>query len=174
MKLALLGREFEIEVVGSTDGSRTVRIDGVPVDAALARLSDGSALIRLGERSFRAYAGRLNEATLVAVGPAHFRITAIEGVRLRQARGLASAEVAAPMPGKVLRILVAEGDEVGEGQPLLILEAMKTETTLRAESAARVKRISVSAGQTVDHGDLLIELSPTSGPSAPEAEAPES
>jgi 3-methylcrotonyl-CoA carboxylase alpha subunit len=64
------------------------------------------------------------------------------------------------MPGKVLKVLVAEGQTVEQGDPLIVLEAMKMETTLYAESAAVVAKICVVAGQMVDHGARLVELSP--------------
>ena len=78
----------------------------------------------------------------------------------RRARGLAAAEITAPMPGKVLKVLVHDGDLVEAGQALVVIEAMKMETTLAAESAALVKHVRVEEGQTVDHGAVLIELSP--------------
>ena len=89
-------------------------------------------------------------------------------------RGLAAAEIIAPMPGKVLKVMVRDGDLVEAGQALVVIEAMKMETTLAAESAALVKQVRVEEGQTVDHGAVLIELSPppaSSGrESAPRAE----
>ncbi len=64
------------------------------------------------------------------------------------------------MPGKVLKILVEERQQVEAGSPLLVLEAMKMETTLYAEAPAVVAKIQVLAGAMVDHGATLIELSP--------------
>jgi biotin carboxyl carrier protein len=78
-------------------------------------------------------------------------------------------EVTAPMPGKVLKVLVHDGDLVEAGQPLVVIEAMKMETTLAAESAAMVKQVRVDEGQTVDHGAVLIELSPPPASSGREA-----
>lgn len=66
--------------------------------------------------------------------------------------------VAAPMPGLVVRINVAEGEEVPAGQKLVTLEAMKMETTVYAERAARVAEVLVSAGTQVEAGDLLIRF----------------
>jgi len=66
--------------------------------------------------------------------------------------------VRSPMPGLVLRLEVAEGDEVFVGQGLVIVEAMKRENELRAEAAARVGRIHVSEGQAVEKGEILMDL----------------
>ncbi|WP_457753603.1 sodium-extruding oxaloacetate decarboxylase subunit alpha [Thermococcus sp.] len=66
--------------------------------------------------------------------------------------------VSAPMPGKVLRILVNEGDEVKVGQGLLVLEAMKMENEIPAPKDGIIKKILVKEGDTVDTGQPLIEL----------------
>jgi biotin carboxyl carrier protein len=80
--------------------------------------------------------------------------------------------MAAPMPGKVLKILVSEGQAVAAGEPLIVLEAMKMETTLFAEGAAVIRKIRVETGQMVDHGAVLLELSPAAGSSASESPVP--
>ncbi|MGB6564467.1 MAG: acetyl-CoA carboxylase biotin carboxyl carrier protein subunit, partial [Candidatus Binataceae bacterium] len=90
-----------------------------------------------------------------------------------RAGGLAAPEVDAPMPGKVLKVLVAEGQPVEHGDPLIVLEAMKMETTLYAESPAIVAKICVVAGQMVDHGARLIELSPVATPARPPESPPQ-
>ncbi|AIF69173.1 pyruvate carboxylase [Palaeococcus pacificus DY20341] len=67
--------------------------------------------------------------------------------------------VTAPMPGKILRILVREGEQVRTGQGLLILEAMKMENEIPSPVDGVVKAIHVKEGDTIDTGQLLIELS---------------
>ena len=67
-------------------------------------------------------------------------------------------EIKAPMPGLVLEIAVTAGQEVKEGDKILILEAMKMENSIVAHSNARVKKINVKAGQPVDKGQVLVEL----------------
>ncbi|MDF1663698.1 MAG: biotin/lipoyl-binding protein [Planctomycetota bacterium] len=66
--------------------------------------------------------------------------------------------VKSPMPGIVLSIAVTEGQELSEGDPLLILEAMKTENEITAGLDARVKKIHVSPGDTIQNASLLVEL----------------
>jgi pyruvate carboxylase len=65
-------------------------------------------------------------------------------------------QVGASMPGLVVRVLVAVGDDVTPGQKLFTLEAMKMETTLYAERAGRVAEVLVHAGAQVEAGDLLL------------------
>lgn len=67
-------------------------------------------------------------------------------------------EIKAPMPGLVLEINVAAGDEVAEGQKLLILEAMKMENSILIPIKSKIKKVVVSAGQAVDKGQVLVEL----------------
>jgi len=164
-------RECEVEIV-ARDGSRIVaRIDGREVSAELE--SDGGT-IALDDRRFHIASARRKDTILVAVGPRSFEFVRVEEGR-RRTHGLAAAEITAPMPGKVLRVLVKEGDVVTAGQPLVVIEAMKMETALAAESDAIVKRVSVAPGQMVDHGAVLIELSPpAASPSAPESDPPAS
>jgi biotin carboxyl carrier protein len=64
----------------------------------------------------------------------------------------------APMPGDVTQVLVKAGDEVGVGQELLVLEAMKMKNVLRAPRAGRVAAVEVAAGQSVTHGDVLVRF----------------
>ena len=69
--------------------------------------------------------------------------------------GDAAVSLRAPMPGTVTDLRVAIGDEVAEGQELLVIEAMKMQHVVRADRAGRVESLSVSAGQTVDVGATL-------------------
>ena len=66
--------------------------------------------------------------------------------------------VTAPMPGKILRILVKEGEEVKTGQGLLTLEAMKMENEIPSPKDGVIKKILVKEGDTVDTGQALIEI----------------
>jgi biotin carboxyl carrier protein len=91
------------------------------------------------------------------------RITVAErtglGRRAREAEGAHGAgpqRVAAPMPGKVVRVLVAAGDAVQPRQGLVVVEAMKMENELRAARAGRVKKIFVLEGQSVEAGTVLV------------------
>jgi biotin carboxyl carrier protein len=67
-------------------------------------------------------------------------------------------EVRAPMPGKVIRMLVREGDEVKAGQGLAVVEAMKMQNEMKALRAGRVVRVTAKDGDTVAAGDVLVTL----------------
>jgi 3-methylcrotonyl-CoA carboxylase alpha subunit len=72
-------------------------------------------------------------------------------------RSEAEHDLRAPMPGKVLRLLVKDGDAVAKGEPLLVVEAMKMEHEIRAPLAGRVKLLA-GEGQMVGLGDVLAEV----------------
>ena len=86
---------------------------------------------------------------------------ALNGRRTRRAAADGGAHaggeqtVVAPMPGRVVRLLVAGGDEVIARQPIVVVEAMKMENELRSPKAGRVKDIAVKAGDSVEAGRVL-------------------
>ena len=80
----------------------------------------------------------------------------------RQQRGagelLDGAGIVAPMPGKVVKALVVEGDEVDEGQGVIVVEAMKMENELRAPASGTIKEIKVASGDSVEAGQMLVVI----------------
>jgi biotin carboxyl carrier protein len=68
------------------------------------------------------------------------------------------SQVRAPMPGLVLSLAVVPGQEVVQGDTLLILEAMKMENVIKSPGEGRVKKICVEKGKAVDKGEVLIEM----------------
>jgi len=77
---------------------------------------------------------------------------------LRMAAGAGADVIKTAMPGRVVRILVAEGDEVDKGAPVIVVEAMKMENELTAPRAGTVARICVSEGQQIEGKTVLVEL----------------
>jgi biotin carboxyl carrier protein len=67
-------------------------------------------------------------------------------------------DLRAPMPGLVLKIFVSEGQEVKEGDAILILEAMKMENSIIQNANAKIKKILVKNGQVVEKGQVLVEF----------------
>ena len=92
-----------------------------------------------------------------------FKVAVAEGAAAPAAKAAASAggaaaDLTAPMPGTVIKVLVAEGDEVAEGQTVVVMEAMKMETEIKAEKAGRVAQIVAAQGAVVAAGDVLAKI----------------
>jgi acetyl/propionyl-CoA carboxylase alpha subunit len=88
---------------------------------------------------------------------------AIEGVgQSRKSRktseGSDQNKVSAPMPGKVTKVLIQEGQKVEKGQAVVVMEAMKMEYTLKAEIAGPIAKVAAKVGSQVSLGDLLVEI----------------
>ncbi|HVN90306.1 MAG TPA: biotin/lipoyl-containing protein [Candidatus Binataceae bacterium] len=161
MKLRPAGEQkvFEVEILDRKNDAIRARIDGEEISAVLENRA-GRLALKVGDQSVRVNVVRGRNAILVAVGPAQFEFAPIEASGRRRAQGLSAQEITAPLPGKVLKILVEENQVVEHGAPLIVLEAMKMETTLAAESRAVIAKIRAEVGAMVDHGAVLIELSP--------------
>jgi biotin carboxyl carrier protein len=128
------------------------------------RIARGLYYILLNGRSYEARVSRAaGDADYdVRVGAEKFRVTLLDPRARRQASGGAvdagPKVITAPMPGKIVKLLVREGEEVAAGAGVLVMEAMKMQNELRAPRAGRVERIHVSEGEGVETGAPLVRL----------------
>jgi acetyl/propionyl-CoA carboxylase alpha subunit len=174
MKFTLEGHheEFEVELTEISGGSARARINGDEEIIAVIERVGGGQIVRIGRRARRVFSTRWRHSILVADGPGQFEFVQIDERSARRAHGLVTPEITAPMPGKVVKVPVREGQRVEAGEVLVVLEAMKMETALHAESAAVVKQIQAAVGQMVDHGAVLVVLSPVPARLPGEAASP--
>ncbi len=104
-----------------------------------------------------------NGQLLVTIGGRTVVVT-VNGRRARRAGSDVAAHthgaqsVVAPMPGRVVRVLVGAGDEVAARQGVVVVEAMKMENELRAPKAGKVREVSVTPGMSVDAGRVLMVI----------------
>lgn len=97
-------------------------------------------------------------AAPVAAAPAPAAAPAAVPAPAAAPANVEGTKVAAPMPGTILDIKVKVGDEVSEGQVLLILEAMKMENDIPATATGKVAAINVNKGDTVNSNDVLVVI----------------
>lgn len=136
------GTRVPVEIVHEAGGGATLKVGGVvvaqPAHAAAVRLSSGDIAVMQN-----------GDTWTIAI---HDPFAAAE------AAGAAADRVAAPMPGKIVQLLVKTGERVKRGQPLAVLEAMKMEHTLKAGAEATVESVDVAAGEQVQEGTVIVRF----------------
>jgi biotin carboxyl carrier protein len=160
------GRDRAVSIEGPTpEGTFHVTIDGElrVVDGRAVRpgtwslvIEGRNFLVDLDPRRNGIHASvGASEVNLQVEDALHRRLSQAAGSRASAQRG---ETIRAPIAGKVVKVLVAPGDQVAAGTPVIVLEAMKMENELVAERGGTVGAIHKSAGQAVDTGDPLVEL----------------
>jgi pyruvate carboxylase subunit B len=158
------GERLTVELLGGDEvrvGDRVLRarltdVEGTPV-----------SLLHVGDAVHRVLARRLGTRGhyTVALDGHAFSVEALDE-RTRAIRDLSAANagaagpspLVAPMPGLVVRVAVAVGDQVAAGQGLVVMEAMKMENELRSSAAGTVKAVHAAPGSAVEKGTVLVEL----------------
>ena len=156
-ELAFTLREkvYQLQIHFTQDGYR-LSVDGR--DYALAGREDsGSLHVTLGDASFRVRAVR-DGADWHLFRDGRHRVLALQSAQTAPEPDAAIGTLAAPMPGKVLQVLVAVGAKVAKGAPLVVLEAMKMEHTIAAPHDGQVAEIHFKAGEQVNEGAELLRL----------------
>ena len=159
------GHDHEVNLTERL-GELLVEVDGESIDLVYEEVDSlGQVLAIAGGASFGvSIEGDSTKAGITIAG--HFYDVEIEDERERAAHAAARAAgaggglVKSVMPGIVISLLAVEGDAVEEGQPLLVLEAMKMQNEIEAPTAGVVKRIFVNEGEAVSAGAKLVEIEP--------------
>ncbi len=135
-----------------------LELDGRESDAAGELLDDGSLRADLDGRRLTVTVIAAGEKRHVFVDGRSFVFAAIDPLFHASEGGGAEGGLAAPMPGKVIALLVEPGMKVDKGAPLIVLEAMKMEHTLVAPAAGTVKAFHYAVGEPVADGAELLEF----------------
>ncbi len=151
------GKEHKLTVEEHADGPKFVMGES-SFEPNIKDLGDGNYEVAVEGDTFRfsIHSGRISDAD----GPLDLEIRRARPELVRaggKGRG-GDGRIKPPMPGKVVEVHVAEGDEVTEGQPLLVLEAMKMQNDIKSPFAGTVEKIHVKDGQNVEATTILVEL----------------
>ena len=162
LKAVIAGSEVDVEI--RQQGARVIAtVDGRAYELELTPGADRTYLMRHDGGVFDCRVdGRLESGATVdvMVGAHRHAITLIDPKRLRSAAGAGghgegAARLIAPMPGKVVRVLVEAGQEVAAGDGIVVVEAMKMQNEMKSPKQGKVAALSVEVGATVNGGDLL-------------------
>jgi biotin carboxyl carrier protein len=160
-------RQVMVDLVGSpaADGGRfRVSVDGQPAEIDVRRTDLGLSLVFRDD-------GRSVDAATTARGGGEWFVQlphvalspVVDGRRFRRAStetaaGTGEQRILAPMPGRIVRVLVKPGESVDVRQGLVVVEAMKMENELSTPRAGRVKDVLVAEGASVEAGRLLVVI----------------
>ena len=161
---AYRARKHTVELEPGPAGYRIV-LDGQPLDANAALVAPSTVSVLIGGQSYEVHVTPTHDEQIKLQSGPHEFTAELRDPRAWQGRrhGALEAEgrqqIAAPMPGKVIRVLVNAGDEVEAGQGLLVVEAMKMQNEIRSPKKGKVERLQVKEGQAVNAGEVLCVVS---------------
>jgi biotin carboxyl carrier protein len=159
----LEGTEHEVDLEELSPESFAISLGKTRFQADLRRVGPASFSVLLENRSFDFDVVRDGEEIVVTSRHGSTRLSVVDSAR-RTTRGgqkrehKGPAQIKAQMPGRIVNVLVKAGDEVKEGQGVVIVEAMKMENEVKTPKAGKVAEVKVAAGQTVEKGALMVVI----------------
>jgi pyruvate carboxylase subunit B len=155
---------FELSIQDSVKGLK-VALDGRSLSVDMAPVAPEVYSLLVDGRSYEVQVRGREGDYQVFFGPRHYAVR-VEDERARLIKELAAdarsqerpREIKAAMPGLVVKVEVAKGDQVRPGDGLVVVEAMKMENEVRAQQKGIVKQVFVKQGMTVEQGQTLIVL----------------
>lgn len=119
---------------------------------------DGHELVLDNGSRFKAAVGSPNkEGESMVIANGKEGVASLSGKKMKKS-GAHSGGLTSPMPGKIFKVLKDQGSEVKKGEPILILEAMKMEHSIRSDKDGKVKKINYKVGELVQGGVTLAEV----------------
>jgi biotin carboxyl carrier protein len=159
-EIELDGKLRRVELIHTGERAHWT-IDGRVLDVDAVEVSSGIYSIVIGGKAFEARVESKSDSDLrVTVAGREFDVAIRNSRRWNRDREAgAEAEgrqqVTAPMPGKIVLVLVKTGDAVDAGQGIVVVEAMKMQNEIRSPKSGTVERLLVVAGQTVNAGEVV-------------------
>jgi biotin carboxyl carrier protein len=159
LEIEIGGRARSVELAHVGERLRWT-IEGRALEADAVEVAPGVYSILIGGQSLEARAESTGSGLRVFVAGQEYSVRVSDPRQWQRRRSRAveaegRQQVLAPMPGKIIRVLVKVDDEVEAGQGLLIVEAMKMQNEIRSPKSGKVERLLVVEGQTVNAGEVL-------------------
>jgi biotin carboxyl carrier protein len=158
-ELTLNGLPETIEILAPAPACRFRLGETEPRHADVETPEPGVYSVLMNGRGYEARIEPHPNAMVVVIDGFRFEIGVRDPRRLSRGAGARGREgveiVAAPMPGRIVRVLASLGDAVEEGQGLVVVEAMKMQNELKATRAGRVTALSATVGAAVTAGETL-------------------
>lgn len=156
----LLGTEHEVWLARTDTSSYRLHVDGSSLPVALLPRGDHAHELILHDDSHRVFVARHGDEVHVHLDGDTYLLRYTHNLArfAEQSIGEGEAVSRAPMPGSVISVAVQAGDTVERGQPLLVIESMKMETTISASCNGVVQALHVVLGQTFEREALLVTL----------------
>jgi biotin carboxyl carrier protein len=159
IEIALDGQNHQVELARVGERLRCA-IDGVLLEADAVQIAPGIYSILIDGESLEVRVELDGGALRITVADREWRAEIRDPREWRRNRGGAAEaegrqQVSAPMPGKIVRVLVETGDSVDAKQGLFVVEAMKMQNEIRSPKSGKVERLLVTEGQTVNAGEAL-------------------
>jgi len=160
-EILLAGKTRTVELAPQ-NGAWKISLDGNPLDADAVEVAPNTFSVLLNGESHQIRIAPRPDGTLTlhtGLAEYHAEVTDPRSWRGRR-HGAVEAEgrqhIAAPMPGKVIRLLVKQGDVVEAGQGLLVVEAMKMQNEIRSPKSGKIEKLFAKEGQPVNAGEVLL------------------
>lgn len=165
-QLSGLDHDVSLQFNEEGEGIAAAEVDGRRYEIEVRGLSQGQYLLLVGPNVYKARVEERRESHgasglfSVALKGRAYVITVVDPKRLRSgqtpaAHDTGTAQIISPMPGKVVRVLVAPGAQVAAGDGIVVVEAMKMQNEMKSPKAGVVVSINAAAGATVSAGDVL-------------------
>ncbi|HWD00102.1 MAG TPA: biotin/lipoyl-containing protein [Candidatus Sulfopaludibacter sp.] len=162
LDLTVNGKSGRIEILAPRPDCRFLLDDG-PERAANVEVPEPCVYsVLLDGRSYEARVEETPQGLVVVIDGFRFEVDVRDPRRLARRHAATGAEgvqtLAAPMPGKIVRVLVAAGDTVEAGQGIVVVEAMKMQNEMKSQRPGTVQTLAAREGATVSAGDILATI----------------
>lgn len=162
LNFSLDGKRYEVEtILERKNRVGELVINGASYSISFSYLDPKTISLSWSGKRIRIFIDRSKEEAEVIVNGYPYRVA--KGVQREIAtkarfQGGIPDQVSPLTPSVVVKVLISEGELVSEGQPLVVVSAMKMETTLRAPYKGKVKKVRAKVGQKVGPGDILVDI----------------